>query len=177
MPTGKDALDLGRAGFRQVASAVVWYDKKFKKEMDKLMKSDEWKNGAEDAAKFLQDPSAMEALSQQTKEYTEYIAGGPGKDGRRDAAMGLNAAAGGMMDPNFMKEAMEMMKDPEIMKQVEETMKNPEFMKQMKSVMDNPAMKAQLAQAGANMEELMKDPKLMAEAQRQMQAMMGGAAA
>lgn len=33
------------------------------------------------------------------------------------------------------------------------------------------------AQAGANMEELMKDPTLMAEAQRQMQAMMGGAAA
>lgn len=33
------------------------------------------------------------------------------------------------------------------------------------------------AQAGANMEELMKDPKLMAEAQRQMQAMMGGVAA
>ena len=33
------------------------------------------------------------------------------------------------------------------------------------------------AQAGANMEELMKDPELMAEAQRQIQAMMGGAAA
>lgn len=32
-------------------------------------------------------------------------------------------------------------------------------------------------QAGANMEELMKNPELMAEAQRQMQAMMGGAAA
>lgn len=32
-------------------------------------------------------------------------------------------------------------------------------------------------QAGANVEQLMKDPKMMAEAQRQMQAMMGGAAA
>ncbi len=38
-------------------------------------------------------------------------------------------------------------------------------------------MDAFVEQAGANMEELMNDPKLMAEAQRQIQAMMGGAAA
>ncbi|CBJ25499.1 expressed unknown protein [Ectocarpus siliculosus] len=178
MPTGKDAVDLGRAGFRQVESARdnLW-DKNFKKEMNKLMESDEWKNGATDATDFLQDPKAMEAMAKKTKEYTDFIAAGPGKDGKRDAAMGLNAASASMMDPNFMKDAMEMMQDPAVMKQVEETMKNPEFMKQMKEVMDNPAMKEQLAKAGANMEELMKNPELMAEAQRQLQAMMGGAAA
>ncbi|CAM9302275.1 unnamed protein product [Ectocarpus sp. 12 AP-2014] len=198
MPTGKDAVDLGRAGFRQVAGDVglmndllkdledpetlkevekLMNDKNFKKEMNKLMESDEWKNGATDATNFLQDPKAMEAMAKKTKEYTDFIAAGPGKDGKRDAAMGLNAASAAMMDPNFMKDAMEMMKDPAVMKQVEETMKNPEFMKQMKEVMDNPVMKEQLAKAGANMEELMKNPELMAEAQRQMQAMMGGAAA
>lgn len=198
MPKGKDAVDLGRAGFRQVAGDVglmadllkdledpetlkevekLMKDKNFKKEMDRLMGSDEWKNGAEDAFKFLQDPAAMEALAKQSKEYTDYLAAGPGKDGRKDAAMGMNAAAASMMDPNFMQDAMEMMKDPNVMKQVEETMKNPEFMKEMKSMMETPEMKAALSKAGANMEELMKDPKLMAEAQRQIQAMMGAAAA
>lgn len=38
-------------------------------------------------------------------------------------------------------------------------------------------MDASAEQAGANVEEYMNDPKLMAEAQRQIQAMMGGAAA
>lgn len=34
---------------------------------------------------------------------------------------GLNAASAAMMDPNFMKDAMEMMKDPAVMKQVRYT--------------------------------------------------------
>ena len=47
----------------------VLQDKNFKKEMDKLMASDEWKNGADDAMKFLQDPKAMEALAKQVCVY------------------------------------------------------------------------------------------------------------
>lgn len=46
---------------------TVLQDKNFKKEMDRLMGSDEWKNGAEDAFKFLQDPAAMEALAKQVR--------------------------------------------------------------------------------------------------------------
>lgn len=40
-------------------------DKKFKKEMDALMASEEWKTGADDASKFLSDPVAMEAMRKQ----------------------------------------------------------------------------------------------------------------
>ncbi len=36
----------------------------------------------------------------------------------RNQSTGMNAAASSMMDPNFMKDAMEMMKDPSVMKQV-----------------------------------------------------------
>ncbi|CAM9734310.1 unnamed protein product [Pylaiella littoralis] len=198
MPKGKDAVDLARAGFRQVAGDVgllndllkdledpetlkevdkLMNDKKFKKEVETLMASDEWKNGAEDTMKFFQDPQSMEAMQKKAAEYTDYIAAGPGKDGKKDAAMGINSAAQEMLNPNFMKDAMEMMKDPAVMKQVEETMNNPEFRQQMQSMMNDPSMQARLKQAGANMEEMMKDPELMAQAQRQMQAMMGGAAA
>lgn len=43
----------------------VSQDKDFKKEMDKLMESDEWKNGATDATNFLNDPKAMEAMAKK----------------------------------------------------------------------------------------------------------------
>lgn len=53
----------------------VLQDKNFKKEMDKLMASDEWKNGADDATKFLQDPKAMEALAKQVCVYNNFMFG------------------------------------------------------------------------------------------------------
>lgn len=53
-----------------VMCALLWLaaqDKKFKKEMDKLMESDEWKQGAGDALKFLTDPESMEALQKEVR--------------------------------------------------------------------------------------------------------------
>lgn len=197
MPLGKDALDLARAGFRQAAGDVgmlndllkdlhdpemlkevekLMKDKDFKKGVESYLGSDEWKDGAADAMKFLSDPDMMTAMKKQSDEYMGYLAKGPGKDGKRDAAMGLEAASKGMQDPGFLADAMEMMNDPAVMKQVQETMNNPEFQKQMQDIVEMPAMKQMFAEAGATMEQLMKDPELMANVQKQIAANMGGAA-
>ncbi|CAM9822980.1 unnamed protein product [Discosporangium mesarthrocarpum] len=193
MPSGEEAAELARRGFAQAAGDIgliedmikdmkdpeimkevekLMKDKKFQEAVDQSMNSKEWQQTYAEALQALSDPAAMAKMKEETEQYAKFLSQGPGVDGAKDAAMGKRFAAHAAMDPDFMKETIDMLKDPEAMKQVENVMKNPEFMKEMEAMMSDPAMKQAMEQAGASLQELMKDPKAMKEAQEQVEAMM-----
>lgn len=68
-------METNRSGYRYLAWCLMvtrlmaWVtctqDREFKKEMESLTSSEEWKKGLEDAHKLLSDPEAVAAMQKQ----------------------------------------------------------------------------------------------------------------
>uniref|UniRef100_A0A7R9U7W1 STI1 domain-containing protein n=1 Tax=Pinguiococcus pyrenoidosus TaxID=172671 RepID=A0A7R9U7W1_9STRA len=144
-------------------------DPKFQAEMEKLTSDPRFKASVQQANELLGETAAADMLADPSV-YEQYLRMFSSE--KENVARGIKHMHQALADPQEMKAAMDLLNDPDTRAEVERMMNDPDFRREMEQYTSGADFQAAMKKARKQVDEIMKDPKLVQELHSQMRELM-----